>query len=86
LVFSWYFTNRHQRKTWLVHFGIKKLAGAPFSLQKGGLWTHFGALSPPFEEKRVTHGFFQKNVPRNFKKEFPPNPTEQKCKPDIPTG
>ena len=28
LVFSRYFTNRYQRKTWLVHFGIKKLAGA----------------------------------------------------------
>ncbi len=47
LVFSWYFTNRYQRKTRLVHFGIKKLAGAPFSLQKGGFGTPFGRGSGP---------------------------------------
>ncbi len=58
LVFSWYFTNWYQRKTLLVHFGIKKLAGALFSLHKGGLWTPFGALSPPFEGKRVSRIFF----------------------------
>ncbi len=44
LVFSRYFTNQYRRKTRLVHFGIIKLAGAPFSLLKGGLWTPFGAL------------------------------------------
>jgi hypothetical protein len=56
LVFSWYFTNQYQRKTQLVHFGIKKLAGAPFPMQKRGLWTPFGALSPPIEGKRVSRG------------------------------
>jgi hypothetical protein len=81
LVFSCFFTNQYQRKTWLVHFRIKKLAGAPFSLQKRGLWTPFGALSPHFEGKRVSRGL-KNNVPKNFKKEFPPNPTVQK----IPTG
>jgi hypothetical protein len=64
----------------LVNFVIKKLTGAPFSLQNGWLWTTFEALSPPYEGKRVSRG--KKNVPRNFKKAFPPNPTVQK----IPTG
>ncbi len=63
---SRYFTNQYQR-TWLVHFGIIKLAGAPFSLQKRGLWTPFGALSPPFG-KRVSRGFFQKKCSQNFQK------------------
>jgi hypothetical protein len=40
-------------------FQYQKMAGAPFSLQKGGLWTPFGALSPSFEGKRVSRGFFQ---------------------------
>jgi hypothetical protein len=33
-------------------------------------------------EKEFPVDFFKKRVPRNFKKEFPPNPTLQK----IPTG
>jgi hypothetical protein len=65
----------------LVHFGIIKLAGAPFSLQKGRLWNPFGALSPLLREKGFPMDFFKKNVPRNFKKEFLLNPTVQK----IPT-
>jgi hypothetical protein len=64
LVFSQYLPYQYQRISWLVHFGIKMFAGAPFVLQKGGLWTPFVALSPPFEGKRVSRGFFQK-------KEFP---------------
>jgi hypothetical protein len=63
---------------WLVHFGIKKFAGAPFSIQKGGLWAPFGALSPPFKGERVS----QKKCSQKLQKEFPPNPTVQK----IPTG
>jgi hypothetical protein len=63
-------------------FWYHKIGGSPFFPPKRKLWTPFGALSPPFEGKRVSRGFFQKNVPRNFKKEFPPNPTVQK----IPTG
>jgi hypothetical protein len=59
---------------------MKKLAGAPFSLQKGGLWTPFGASAPLLREKRFPAD--KKNVPRNFKSEFPPNPTVKK----ITTG
>jgi hypothetical protein len=55
----------------MVHFGIIKLAGAPFSLQKGGLWTPFGALSPPFEGKRVSRGFFQKKCSQKLQKRVP---------------
>ncbi len=64
LVFSRYLPYRYQRKSWLVYFGVKILAGAPFSLQKRGLWTPFGALSPPFKGK--------KGFPRIYsKKKFP---------------
>ncbi len=82
LVFSWYFTNRYQRKTRLVHFGIIKLVGAPFSLQKGGLWTLFGALSPPFEGKRVARGFFQKKCFQKLQNRVPAKFYSTK----IPTG
>ncbi len=37
LVFSWYFTNRYQRKTRLEHFGIVNLVGTSFSLKRGAL-------------------------------------------------
>ncbi len=57
--------------TLIFHFGIIKLAGAPFSLQKGGLWTPFGALSPLFEGKRVSHGFFQKKCSQKLQKRDP---------------
>ncbi len=41
-IFGWYpvgisryFTIRYQRQTWLVHFGIKKMAGAFLYTKKG---------------------------------------------------
>ena len=48
-VFSWYCTNRYQRITWLVHFGIKTMTGAPFTLRGGGLLPPLCTLHPPFE-------------------------------------
>jgi hypothetical protein len=74
---SWYFSGidlpyQYQTKSWLIHVGIKILAVVPFSLQKGGLWTPFGALSPPFEGKRVSCGFFSK-------KEFPETSKKSSC-------
>jgi hypothetical protein len=75
LVFSRYLPYQYQRKSWLVHFGMKILAGAHFSLQKGGLWTPFVALSPPFEGKWVPVDFFKKRVPRLQKRV----PTKSYC-------
>jgi hypothetical protein len=59
-------------------FWYQKLTGAPFSLQKGGLWTPCGALNPVLREKEFPADFFKKNVPRIFKIEFLPNPKVQK--------
>jgi hypothetical protein len=71
LAFSWYLPYRYQRKAWLVYFGIKIFAGAPFSHPKGGLWTPFGALSPPFEQNRVSREFFQKKSSPKLHKRVP---------------
>ena len=48
------------KEIWLVDFGIKTLAGAPFSFQKGG----FG----PLKKKRIPTDFYKKTLLRNFKK------------------
>ena len=86
LVFSWYCTNLYQRETWLVHFGIKNLARAPFSFQKGGLWTPFLELSPPLlEETNISCWFLHKKSPTKFQKEFLPNLILQKYQPDTST-
>jgi hypothetical protein len=55
---SWYFlsilpTDTKGKLGWYILVS-KKLAGAPFPIQKGGLWTPSGALSLPFEGKRVS--------------------------------
>jgi hypothetical protein len=52
-------------------FWYQKLAGAPFSLQKGGLWTPFGALRPPCEGKRVSRGFFQRKLFQKLQNRVP---------------
>jgi hypothetical protein len=51
---GWYFTgilpiNTNEKFVWYI--SVIYLAGAPFSLQKGGLGPLFDALSPPFEKK-----------------------------------
>ncbi len=51
LVFYWNFTHKYQQKTWLVNFGIKKLAGAPFSFQKGAQ-APFLMHSAPLQRKK----------------------------------
>jgi hypothetical protein len=37
LFFSSYLPYQYQRKTWLVHFGIKILVGTPFFPKKGSI-------------------------------------------------
>jgi hypothetical protein len=60
LVFSWYFTNRYQRKTWLVHFGIVNLAGTSFSLKRGASAPCLMHPSPLFEEHRSSRQIVHK--------------------------
>jgi hypothetical protein len=69
-----YYTNTKENLGWYI-LNFKFLAGAPFSLQKGGLWIPFGALSPPFEKKEFPTDSFKKRVPRILKKDFLPNST-----------
>ncbi len=66
MVFSWYFTNRYQRKTWLVHFGIVNLAGTSFSLKRGALAPFLMHPSPLFEEHRSSRQIVQKRSSRQI--------------------
>jgi hypothetical protein len=75
---SRYFTNRYRRKTWLI-FRYHKIGS---SSKKGGFGPLLEHSAPLLREKGLPTDFFKKNVPRNFKKEFLPNPTVQK----NPTG
>jgi hypothetical protein len=68
LVFSWYFTNQYQRKTWLVHFGIKILAGTPYPLPKGGVGPLFDALSPLCRKNDFPQTFSKKELTELSKK------------------
>ncbi len=83
-IFGWYpvgvsryFTNRYQRQTRLVHFGIKKMAGAPFSPKKeGGFGPLFEHFAPLLRKKG-------KEFPGNLQKVFPPKLAVQKYQPDT---
>jgi hypothetical protein len=93
--FGWYrsvflgITNTNTREYLGRYFGIKTLAGAPQKIggnplfpKKGGPWPPFCTLRPPFEEKRNSHGIFQKKeFPQILKKVFPPKLTVQQYPP-----
>ncbi len=66
LVFSWYFTNRYQRKTRLVHLGIVNLAGTSFSLKRGALVPFLMHPSPLFEEHRSSRQIVHKRSSRQI--------------------
>jgi hypothetical protein len=66
LVFSWYFTNPDQRKTWLVHFGIVNLAETSFSLKRGALAPFLMHPSPFFEEHRSSRQIVHKRSSRQI--------------------
>jgi len=80
---------RYQRETRSVFsvskiWPLKKLAGAPFFLRRGGFGPHLGT-SPPFEEKKeFPRNFSKKEFSRNLQKVFPPKLTVQKYRPKIP--
>jgi hypothetical protein len=60
---------------------LKKLAGAPFFLRRGGLGPLF-EHRPPFEEKKeFVRNFSKKEFPQNLKKVFPPKLTVQQYQP-----
>jgi hypothetical protein len=86
---GWYFLGIYHINTkgnlgWYIL--VSKLWQEPLFPPKRGLWTPFGALSPPFEGKRVSHGFFsKKEFPETSKKSSCQNPTSQKYQPGIPT-
>ena len=79
---SRYFTNRYQRQTRLVHFGIKKMAGAPFSQEEGGFGPLFVHFAPLLRKKGIPTEFFKKRVPGKSSKGVP----AKACSTKIPTG
>jgi hypothetical protein len=83
---GWYFlgiyhTDMEGNLGWYIlvsKFWCKPL----FLFKKGGFGPLLEHSAPLLRTKGFPIDFFKKRVPRNFKKEFPPNPTVQK----IPTG
>jgi hypothetical protein len=60
-----------QRKTRLVHFGIKTMAGAPFTLRGGGFCPLFVHFTPLLSKKGIPTDFSKQKV-------FPPKLTVHK--------
>ena len=63
---------------------LKKLAGAPFFLRRGGLgplFVHFALL---MEKKEFPRNFSKKEFPRNLKKVFPPKAYSTTILTEIP--
>jgi hypothetical protein len=68
-------------------FWYHKIGWSPFFPPKRGPLDPFGALSPPFEGKRVSADFFKKKNPETSKKSSRQILQYKKCQPDtIPTG
>jgi hypothetical protein len=83
---GWYFpgiyhTNIKGNLGWYIL--VSKFWRDPlFPSKKGGFGPLLEHSAPLLRKKGFPQFFFKKRVPRNFKKEFPPNPIVQK----IPTG
>jgi hypothetical protein len=87
---GWYFlgilpTNTKGKLGWYISVSTNWREPL-FPSKKGGLGPLMEHSAPLLREKGFPTDFFKKNVPRNFKKEFPPNPTVQTYQPDIPTS
>ncbi len=60
-VFSRYFTDRYQRKTWWGRFGIVHLAGTPFFLQREASAPFLMDQAPLLREKYVPAKFTKRS-------------------------